>query len=109
MARVLTRIGVVLAVVLIAIFLYLRLADLSSYRSNIEAAVTAATGREFIIAGEFEPQIFPSPALIAEDITLANADWASDTPFVSIGHLSVTVDLWSLIAGPDANQDVQPA
>jgi len=45
-------------------------------------------------------RVFPSPALVAEDITLANAEWAGDTPFVSIGHLSVKVDLWSLIVGP---------
>ena len=94
------RIGLALALLLVSLFLYLNFADLSSYRSNIEDAVTAATGREFRIAGEFRPHVFPTPALVAEDITLANADWAGDTPFVSIGHLSVTVDLWSLITGP---------
>jgi len=100
MARVFMRIGLVLALLLVSLFLYLNYADLSGYRSNIENAVSAATGREFRIAGEFKPQVFPAPTLVAEDITLANADWAGDTPFVSIGHLSVTVDLWSLIAGP---------
>ena len=100
MARVFMRIGLALALLLVSLFLYLNFADLSSYRSNIEDAVTAATGREFRIAGEFRPHVFPTPALVAEDITLANADWAGDTPFVSIGHLSVTVDLWSLITGP---------
>jgi uncharacterized protein involved in outer membrane biogenesis len=94
------RIGLALALLLVSVFLYLNFADLSRYRSNIEDAVTAATGREFRIAGEFRPRVFPAPALVAADITLANADWAGDTPFVSIGHLSVTVDLWSLIAGP---------
>ena len=100
MARVLKGIGLTLVLVLLSLFLYLNFADLSSYRSNIEDAVTAATGRQFRIAGEFRPHVFPAPALVAEDITLANADWAGDTPFVSIGHLSVTVDLWSLITGP---------
>ena len=100
MARVFMRIGLALALLLVSLFLYLNFADLSSYRSNVEDAVTAATGREFRIAGEFRPHVFPAPTLVAEDITLANADWAGDTPFVSIGHLSVTVDLWSLITGP---------
>jgi len=99
-ARVLIRIGIALAVILVGLGLYLNFADLSSYRSDVEKAVSAATGRDFRIAGEFKPQVFPAPALIAEDITLANAEWAGDTPFVSVGHLSVTVDLWSLIAGP---------
>jgi len=99
-ARLLTRIGIALAVILVALGLYLNFADLGSYRSDVEKAVSAATGREFRIAGDFKPQVFPAPALVVEDITLANAVWAGDTPFVSIGHLSVTVDLWSLVAGP---------
>ena len=82
MARVFMRIGLALALLLVSLFLYLNFADLSSYRSDIEDAVSAATGREFRIAGEFRPQVFPAPALVAEDITLANADWAGDTPLV---------------------------
>jgi AsmA protein len=98
--RVVIRTGLVLAAVLLALILYLSFADLSSYRSNIETAVTEATGREFRIAGEFEVMVFPTPSVLAEDVTLANAAWASDAPFLTAGHVSATVDLWSVFSGP---------
>jgi uncharacterized protein involved in outer membrane biogenesis len=85
---------------LLALILYLSFADLSNYRSNIESAVTEATGRDFRIAGEFNVVVFPALSLIAEDMTLANAAWAADSPFLSVGHVSATIDLWSIISGP---------
>ena len=98
--RVVIRTGLVLATVLLALILYLSFADLSGYRSNIEAAVTEATGREFRVAGEFEVMVFPAPSVLATDVTLANAAWASDAPFLTAGHVSATVDLWSVFSGP---------
>ena len=98
--RIVVRTGLVLAAVLLALILYLSFADLGSYRSNIETAVTEATGREFRIAGEFEVTVFPAPSVLAEDITLANAAWASDAAFLTVEHVSATVDLWSVFSGP---------
>ena len=100
MVRIVVRTGLVLAAVLLALILYLSFADLSRYRSNIETAVTEATGREFRISGEFEVRVFPALSVLAEDVTLANATWASDAPFLTAGHVSATVDLWSVFSGP---------
>jgi uncharacterized protein involved in outer membrane biogenesis len=80
---------------LIALIMYLALTDFSRYRSDIESVVTEVTGREFRIDGEFSPEFFPL-SLVAGEISLANADWGSDTPFLSIGHISVKIDLGSL-------------
>ena len=82
MVRIVIRTGLALAAILLALVLYLNFADLSSYRSYIETAVTEATGREFRIAGEFEVVVFPAPSVLAEDVSLANAAWASDAPFL---------------------------
>ncbi len=49
--RIVVRTGLVLTAVLLALILYLGFADLSSYRSNIETAVTEATGRELKAGG----------------------------------------------------------
>jgi len=97
--RLLIGAGVLLGLTLLVLVLFLALTDFSRYRSEIEVAITDATGREFKIAGEFKPIVFPL-SLIAEDISLANAEWGSDSPFLTIGHVSTMVDLSSLFFGP---------
>ncbi len=42
----------------------------------------------------------PQPSLVAEGVTLANASWGTQAPMVSVGRLSVEVNLWSLLVGP---------
>ena len=88
-----------MTVTLFAAILYLALTDFSRYRTDIEIAITEATGREFRIAGDFTPKAFPL-SLVAEGISLANADWGSDAPFLSIGHVSAKIDIGSLFSGP---------
>lgn len=97
--RALIGIAATLALVIVALALYLALTDFSGYRTDIEEAVTEATGRELRIDGEFRPVLFP-PSLVAEGITYANSGWGADTPMVSIGHISVKVNLASLFSGP---------
>jgi len=97
--RALIGIAVTLALVITALALYLSFTDFSKYRTDIEEAVTDATGREFRIDGEFRPVVFP-PSLLAEGVSFANAEWGTDNPMVSIGHLSVKVDLASVFLGP---------
>jgi uncharacterized protein involved in outer membrane biogenesis len=97
--RALTGIAITLAIILIVPALYLALTDFSEYRTNIEEAVTEATGREFRIDGEFTVEAFP-PSLIVEKVSFANADWGADTPMVSVGHLSARIVASSLFSGP---------
>lgn len=99
MKRILLGVGIFLGVAAFALVLYLALTDFGRYRSNIETAVTEATGREFRIAGEFKPVVFPL-SLVAEDISMANASWGTDEPFLTIGHVSMRVELASLFSGP---------
>ena len=93
-------IGGLLLILVAAAFLYLSFADLSRYRPEVEAAVSSAIGRDFRITGEFEPKVLPNPSVVAEGVTLANADWGAPTPMVAIGRVSVDVELWSLLFGP---------
>lgn len=97
--RALIGIAATLALVIVALALYLTLTDFSGYRTDIEEAVTEATGRELRIDGEFRPVLFP-PSLVAEGITYANSGWGADTAMFSIGHISVKVNLASLFSGP---------
>jgi uncharacterized protein involved in outer membrane biogenesis len=94
-------IGIVsfLAIAAIGLFLYLSLTDFSEYRSEIEEAVTEATGREFRIGGDFTLDAVP-PVFIAEDVTWANADWAADEPMLYVGHVTLRIDGSSLLFEP---------
>ena len=99
MKRALIGIAATLALAIIALALYLTITDFSEYRTDIEEAVTEATGRELRIDGEFRPVVFP-PSLVAVGITYANSEWGADTPMVSVGHISVKVNLASVFSGP---------
>ena len=60
---------------------------------------TAATGRALTIGGDVRPTIYPVLGVRMEDITLANADWASATPMVRADALAVGVQLAPLFSG----------
>ena len=100
MTRVLLAVGGFVLVIVAAIVLYLTFADLSRFRPEVEAAVSNALGREFRIAGDFRPTVFPRLALVATEVTLANAEWGAETPMISLGSASAEVGLWSLLFGP---------
>jgi len=93
-------IGGFLLLVVAAGLLYLSFADLSRYRPEIETVVSSAIGRDFRIAGDLKLKVLPNPSIVAEGVTLANADWGTPTPMVTIGSVSSDVALWSLLFGP---------
>jgi uncharacterized protein involved in outer membrane biogenesis len=100
MKRILLAVAGLLVVVVAGLALYVTFADLSRFRPDVEAAVSQATGREFRITGEFKPKVLPRPSLVAEGVTLANANWGAPMPMLSVGRASVEVGLWSLVSGP---------
>jgi len=81
-------------------FMYLRNADLSVYEDQIEGFLSKTIGHKLDVDGLFELHFGKLTEVTAEQITLANADWQTDPVIASVGHLSVSVDLWSLISGP---------
>ena len=93
-------IGGLLLIVVAAALLYLSFADLSRYRPQVEALVSSALGRDFRITGELKLKALPNPSVVAEGVTLANAEWGAPTPMVTIGKVSAEVGLWSLVSGP---------
>jgi uncharacterized protein involved in outer membrane biogenesis len=92
-----------IAVVLI---LYLRNADLSVYEDYVEAYLAEQIGHQLDIDGLFELHVRSQAELIAEQVTLVNTDWPSQPLIVSVDHISITVDLWSLVAGPVIVEDL---
>ena len=98
-----------LAVVLclsVGLVLYLRNADLSIYEGEIESYLSEKIGHQLEIDGLFKLQVKSQTSLTAENITLKNASWPSEGPIVSAGHISVTIDLWSLFSEPLIIEDL---
>ena len=92
--------GAIFAVLVLGLFLYLRNADLSVYKHHIEAFLSRKIGHELRIDGTFELHFGSHTSLTAEQIGLTNPDWPSASEIATVGHVSVTVDLWSLLSGP---------
>jgi uncharacterized protein involved in outer membrane biogenesis len=90
----------ILVVLTLALFVYLRKADLTVYEEQVERYASRAIGHELDIGGRFELQFGGHTRLVAEDVSLSNPDWPTDTQLLRVGHLTVVVDTWSLIGSP---------
>ena len=97
------RLLIALSVVIVligAVIVLLLMIDLGRFKSNLEDYVSDATGRQFVIAGRFEPSIGDTIDLVVEDVRLANAAWGTAENILELQRLVVSVDTWSLLSGP---------
>jgi uncharacterized protein involved in outer membrane biogenesis len=90
----------IVGVMLLAIVLYLGLADLGRHKGRIEALVTKQIGRPFVIDGTLQLKLFPAIRVLAERVRLGNAEWGSKPQMVEIGRVSTNIRLGSLLSGP---------
>jgi len=75
------------------------LIDWNAYKADLQAQVRSATGRDIRINGDISITVLPSPALIANDISLANVDGAQAKKMVHLKSLEVRVALAPLLGG----------
>jgi uncharacterized protein involved in outer membrane biogenesis len=90
----------VLTVLLGGIALWLWQADLGILRPQIERIVTRQVGREFRIDGRLNIDLGDRTHVIAEQVSLQNADWATEPGMLQVGRFEISFDLWSLLEGP---------
>jgi len=107
MGQFLKYAAITVAVLLALGILLLSIIDFSRFQPDIEAVVEEATGREFRINGDFRVKALPSPSILVEDVTLANADWGTQPELLRVGHLSAKIGLWSLLFRPVVIHDLQ--
>ena len=79
---------------------WLFVADLGSFKPQIERWASEATGREISIDGELQINLAAQSSLVAEQIHIGNADWADEPDMIYIGRLELRFDLGSLLSGP---------
>ncbi|MBU3555072.1 AsmA family protein [Polynucleobacter sp. UB-Piko-W3] len=65
----------------------------------LSSAVKDATGRDLKIAGPVSLKIFPSIGVKAEQVTLSNASWASQSQMLALKQIELDVKLFPLFLG----------
>ncbi|MEY3799487.1 MAG: hypothetical protein RLZZ406_788 [Pseudomonadota bacterium] len=65
----------------------------------LSSTVKDATGRDLKIAGPVSLKIFPSIGVKAEQVTLSNASWASQSQMLDVKSLELEVKLFPLFLG----------
>lgn len=73
--------------------------DRDEYQRLLVDQVRAATGRDMVIDGIFDLRISLRPALVAEQVRLANADWGSRPDLARIQRLEAQIALVPLLWG----------
>ncbi|MBT7951805.1 MAG: AsmA family protein [Gammaproteobacteria bacterium] len=86
-------------VVLIGVVIVISQIDVSEYKEQALAQVEKATGRKASIDGDLDLSISLSPAIIAEGVRFANADWGSRPDMATIKRIEVKVALLPLLGG----------
>jgi AsmA family protein len=78
---------------------YLLTLDVNDYRDEIASAAEKATGRQLVLGGPLDLEVSLTPALVAQDVSLANAPWGSRPEMVRLKRLEVQVELLPLVFG----------
>ena len=85
---------------LAAIVVYLGNADLGRHKDRLTPLVSNALGRELRVDGRLSLHLGRTVSLRAADVSIANAEWASEPYLVQAAGVEAEVDFWSLIRGP---------
>jgi uncharacterized protein involved in outer membrane biogenesis len=80
-------------------YLFLKTRDFNRYKSTIAYVTKDVTGRELTLGGDVHLEIGFWPALVATNVTLANAPWGSRPEMFRIHRLEARLSLLKLLAG----------
>lgn len=87
------------AIILLAIggYFFVRNFDLNKYKSYVEEIVEEQIGRKLRINGEAKIAISLIPTIVANDIELANAEWAKEPQMIKIKQAEIKFALMPLL------------
>ena len=89
----------VVAVFLVATIAFRLFFDPNDFREEIAAAVKERTGRELVIEGDVDVQVFPWLAIEIGATTLGNAPGFGDEPFLAFDRAKLSVQFLPLVMG----------
>ena len=96
MRKLFIGLGVLIILLVAALFILPGLIPASVYKDKITEQVSNTLGREVTIAGEVKLSILPTIMAKADRVTIANEDGFSDQPFATMDSLQARVKLWPL-------------
>jgi len=73
--------------------------DPGAVKDFLADAARQATGREVVVRGATELELFPTPTLIAENVIFGNAPWSVSPDMGRVKRLEARVDLLPLFLG----------
>jgi len=88
-----------IALVLVAIVIFINTVDINNYKQQIVNLVEDATGRQLQIAGDMRFALSLVPTIIVDDLSLSNASWASKDDMVKLNTLEIKIALLPLLSG----------
>lgn len=73
--------------------------DPTAVKDFLSDAARQATGREVMVRGATELELFPTPTLIAENVVFGNAGWSVSPDMARVKRLEARVDVLALFLG----------
>jgi AsmA protein len=99
MKKVLIAVGAVIAVLIVVAIAVPFLVPTDTWKGEIERRASAATGRTLTIAGPVRLSLLPAAAVVANDVTFANAQGGQAPNMVTLDKLEVRVRVLPLLSG----------
>jgi uncharacterized protein involved in outer membrane biogenesis len=87
------------AALVLALTVALVLFDWNWLRNPAQSFITAATGRQTVIAGRLEGEWSLTPRFVIEDFHMANADWGREKELIAFERAEIVVDLREILRG----------
>lgn len=107
MKKVLYIVGGLIGLFLVVLLVVPSVINWNSYKPEIADQVRTLTGRDLIIAGDIDLKIFPSPRLVAEQVSLSSIEGAQSPDLVSLRSVEVRIALAPLLGGNIGIETVQ--
>ncbi len=89
--------GIGALLLIVALVQVVKSIDANAYRDVLAQAARQATGRELQIKGKLSLQMSLTPALVANEVSFANAAWGSRPAMVTVERLEADIGLLPLL------------
>ena len=86
-----------LLIVFVGGFVFIKTFDLNKYKSYMENIVYEQTGRKLLLAGDAGLKISLMPTVVLNDVTFDNAPWAAEPKMVKAKSVEVAVSVMPLL------------
>jgi uncharacterized protein involved in outer membrane biogenesis len=104
--KILKIVGLLVVVLVVGVVAVVMSVDVNSHKQALTEEISRITGRELSISGDLGLSLGWNPAVTADGITFANADWAGKEPMLAADHLEAQVALGPLLSGNIAIQKI---